>query len=42
MVGGGDGGQRIELVVHAGQLPFHAGHLAAALQHGKGVGRLRR
>ncbi len=37
MLGRGDGRQRIELVVHAGQRPFDAADLALPLQHVEGM-----
>ncbi|MPN44825.1 hypothetical protein SDC9_192392 [bioreactor metagenome] len=38
MVGSSDGGQCIELVVHAGQAPAQLRHFFAAVQHGKVAG----
>ena len=37
VVGSGNGGQGIELVVHTCQRPFHPRHLAALVQHIKGL-----
>ena len=33
VLGGGDGGQRVELVVHPAERPVHGGHPQPALQH---------